>query len=132
MVRLLAAVVLVQMALAGAGPHLVRALGEERHVCVCPIDADGDCRCFDCIRLGVHGERDAHDHDERAPSGPIWASGCTGGSDTPTLVTFEPVTPAPEGRAASPPHPVSVSPFPQAGEPASPDLRRLDRPPRAA
>jgi hypothetical protein len=41
----------------GSGlPWLLGALeGEpEPHVCVCPIGADGECECPECIRLHVH------------------------------------------------------------------------------
>lgn len=50
---------LLPLLLGPSGPVLARALGEGRHVCVCPLDAEGHCRCPECWRLDVHGERAA-------------------------------------------------------------------------
>jgi len=92
---------------AGTSRVALALRGPERHVCVCPIDADGHCECPECIRLHIHApigaeHRDHDDHDR--PSGPVIASAC---ESAPHLVPAPPpVDPALVPIALDPP-PVS-------------------------
>lgn len=66
----------------GLGRALVALRGPEPHVCVCPLDAEGDCQCPDCILLGIHDRHDdEHEHEAAEPArldpGPQIASACT-------------------------------------------------------
>lgn len=48
---------------AGAWRGVLELDAAEPHVCVCPIGADGNCECRECIRLGIHEPVGEHEHD---------------------------------------------------------------------
>lgn len=92
--RAIALAVLTLLPVLAGVAAVARAMrGPERHVCVCPIDADGHCQCPECIRLHVHDRSAAPpaSHEHARDHSAVIASAC----DTAPHVTPAPAIPDP-------------------------------------